>query len=514
MRMMTGLRMWVAGALAVFVAVYAQAQDLKTYKGIYEKNTEEIRGGFQPKFDGLLQQYQKSLEVLKSSAVNQGDLAKTTAAIAEIDRFKKAKSLPAVLDEKEIPEIKAIQTAYVQQYATLETDMTSQLGMLTSKYEQALERLQKERVKALKLDEAKAVQQEREEAQVAIKGYAETLAALKKPAATNGTVVATFPIASAATGKTTGKQDLYMVIDLSGGKDAEKYPVTYLSDVPKDGWPDEYKTDKLVMRKIEPGIFKMGSPNDETGRNTDETGRNTNRTQLNTDETEHRVNLTKGLYIGVFEVTQKQWERVMGDWPSHFSNARYRDDRPVESVSYEKIRGSDVGANWPATNAVDATSFVGRLRERTGMVFDLPTEAQWEYACRAGTKTALNSGKDLKAYKSCPNLTKVGRYEVNGGDADPNGDTLKGTAKVGSYLSNAWGLYDMHGNVWELCLDWSGTYSGTENDPKGAPSGRYRVRRGGGWTDYAGDCRSACRSISSPGRFNDYIGLRVALTQP
>ncbi len=499
-RMTAGLRTWVAGALAAFAAVCGQAADLKTYKDVYEKESGQILQSFQPKFEGLQQQYQKSLEALKAGAQSRGDFKTTKAAADEIERFQKAKSLPAELDTNEITEIKTLQSAYVTQYNRLETDMTVQLGAMTEKYGQALDRLLKDLTKAGKLDEAAAVNQELEKAQAAIKGYAETLATIKGPAATNGTPVATSP--KTLLGKPVGKKDLYMVIDLSRGTKAAKgYPMTYLADVPKGGWTDEYKTDKLVLRRIEPGTFTMGSPEGELGR------RN--------DETQHEVTLTKAFYIGVFEVTQKQWERVMGDWPSYFRNPKCRDERPVECVCYNDIRGVNAGEAWPATNSVDAASFMGGLRARTGKAFDLPTEAQWEYACRAGTTTALNSGKNLTSAESCPSLAEVGRYKANSGDGAQKGDTDVGTAKIGSYPPNAWGLYDMHGNVWEWCLDWYGNYTGPESDPKGSLSGSYRVIRGGSWHDGSSICASAYRYIyRTPSYRTSLFGFRVALTLP
>ena len=290
----------------------------------------------------------------------------------------------------------------------------------------------------------------------------------------------------------------YMVIDLSAGPSASSYPVSYLSAVPSGGWADEYKTTKLVLRRVPAGTFTMGSPTGELGRYS--------------GETQHQVTLTQGFYFGVFEVTQKQWERVMGTWPSYFYNASYRDSRPVEELSYDMIRGSSAGAGWPANNSVDASSFMGRLRTRTGRVFDLPTESQWEYACRAGTTTALNSGKNLTSTSSCPNMSEVGRYWYNGGSGySASGTTAVGTAKAGSYLANAWGLYDMHGNVWEWCLDWYGTYPGTVTDPRGASTGSYRVGRGGGWSNYARYCRSADRGYSGPGGVDNVVGFRAAV---
>lgn len=299
---------------------------------------------------------------------------------------------------------------------------------------------------------------------------------------------------------------LYLVVDLSAGADAASYPVSCLADVPAGGWTDEYKTTKLVLRRIEAGSFTMGSPAGEVGRYDDY-------------EAQHEVSLTKAFWIGVYELTQRQWELVMGNKPSYFSNASYYAARPVEQVSYNDIRGSSSGAQWPASNAVDASSFMGRLRARTGLEFDLPTEAQWEYACRAGTTTALNSGKNLTDTESDANMDEVGRYLYNGGSGFSSScTTANGTAKVGSYLPNAWGLYDMHGNVYEWCLDWWQSSLGTSavTDPKGASSGSYRVERGGGWYYAAQDCRSAirCSIYCAPSGRSSYLGFRPVSILP
>mgnify|MGYP003591210022 CR=1 FL=1 len=298
----------------------------------------------------------------------------------------------------------------------------------------------------------------------------------------------------------------FMVVDLRDGPSASSYPVTYLNAVPPGGWTDEYKTTKLVLRKIPAGSFTMGSPAGELGRDS--------------DEPQHSVTLTKDFYIGVFEVTQKQWERVMGNWPSYFYNATYRDSRPVERVTYYEIRenpaNSAISPNWPQSDQVHAGSFMGMLRAKTGLAFDLPTEAQWEYACRAGTTNALNSGFDLTNTVTDVHVDAVGRHLYNGGlGYSENGDVSVGSAKVGSYLPNAWGLYDMHGNVWEWCLDWYGIYPGAVSDPPGEVSGEIRTSRGGSWYYYAWYCRSAARSNnSSPGTRFINQGFRLSRTLP
>ena len=306
----------------------------------------------------------------------------------------------------------------------------------------------------------------------------------------------------------------YMVVDLSGGVDALSYPVSYLSQVPEGGWTDEYKTTKLVLRLIPPGTFMMGSPSDELGHNWESSYRESN-------ELLHQVTLTNPFYIGVFEITQKQWQLVMNDVPSSYKG----DARPVEQVSYNEIRGSVSGIVWPGNNQVDANSFIGRVRNKVNMLFDLPTEAQWEYACRAGTSTALNSGKNLTGTGSCANMSEVGRYCGNRGDG--RGGYSQHT-KVGSYLPNMWGLYDMHGNVAEWCLDWWQNNLGSSEvvNPKGATSGSSRMVRGGGWSGYQGDnaasagaCRSAYRGcnlgnsywqcFTDPSNGYAYCGFRV-----
>ena len=197
------------------------------------------------------------------------------------------------------------------------------------------------------------------------------------------------------------------------------------------------------------------------------------------DETPHEVTLTKPFKMGIHEVTQAQYEQVMGVNPSEFKGA----NNPVENVSWD-----------------DAVEFCRRLSElpaekAAGNVYRLPTEAEWEYACRAGTTTKYSFGDDESDFG------EYGWYWENSG---------RTTHPVGSKLPNAWGLYDMHGNVWEWCQDWYGDYpSGSVTDPSGATSSSRRVSRGGGWYITADDCRSAVRGRSLPSLPFYRLGFRV-----
>ncbi len=237
----------------------------------------------------------------------------------------------------------------------------------------------------------------------------------------------------------------------------------------------------LEMAWIEPGSFTMGSPASEKNRDD--------------DERQHQVSLTKGFWLGKYEVTQGEWETLMGNNPSRFFKSAEK-RAPVEGVSWE-----------------EAMAFCRKLTERErsagrlprGYEYSLPTEAQWEYACRAGTRSAFSYGSSLSSRQA----NFEGNYPYGGASKGPY---LKKTAPVGSYASNDWGLYDMHGNVWEWCYDWKGNYTmGTATDPAGPSSGSARVERGGSWNDYARSCRSALRGSSTPGARSILLGFRLAL---
>jgi formylglycine-generating enzyme required for sulfatase activity len=221
-------------------------------------------------------------------------------------------------------------------------------------------------------------------------------------------------------------------------------------------------TMKLVL--IPAGKFMMGPPDSEQGRNKFE-------------GPQHEVTLSKPFYVGVTEVTQAQYQAIMGMNPSQFKGAT----NPAEMVSWD-----------------DATEFCKKLSEKTRQVVRLPTEAEWEYACRAGTATAFSFGDADSA------LGDYAWYRANSGNT---------THPVGQKKPNAWGLFDMHGNVWEWCADWYGVYpKGAVTDPQGAASGSLRVLRGGSWSDGPSDnCRAAHRSRNYPDYRFSINGFRVVV---
>lgn len=279
-------------------------------------------------------------------------------------------------------------------------------------------------------------------------------------------------------GLSRGANDDYLVIDISSGYGSENYPVTYYDTLPGNVTDSVYKSDKIVLKKISAGTFTMGSPEAEPGRPSE-----------NPDEDQHQVTLTEDFYIGVFEITAYQWNALtaLGD-----SNLKPAVDNTVKIENIKDLQ----------------ESFLGVLNSKTtlnGVSFDLPTEAQWEYACRAGTTGALNDGT-MNITNDTPyvRLDALGRHRLNGGfvggTVEPARDctTANGTMAVGSYAPNMWGLYDMHGNVFEWCLDWHTDNIGTAaaEDPKGLETplgGSPNSLRGGSWFAGAEYCRSASR---------------------
>lgn len=310
----------------------------------------------------------------------------------------------------------------------------------------------------------------------------------------------------------------YMVVDISAAAqpNTQKYypGVEYL---PGGVQNSLYKTTKLLMRKImAKGVeWTMGSTTLET------------QNRLAAREATHLVTLTNNYYIGVYEVTQSQWSQVATNSTisANFTTERFM--RPMEKVCYNEIRNAantttaNASYNWP--NDPNPSSFLGLLRSKTGLDFDLPSEAQWEFAARAGNGVGYwNDGTPILNANPDDNLKLLGRYERNGGKVlrgtsyvDPAAScgVTNGTAIVGSYLPNSWGLYDMHGNVWEWCLDWwaqdISTTTGSVNQDS---SSGYRIIRGGSYNTVAGSCRPACRYINRPGTASRATGARVVCT--
>jgi len=304
---------------------------------------------------------------------------------------------------------------------------------------------------------------------------------------------------------------LYMAIDLSGGISTSRYPIAYyktLADVPGGVQAEVYKTTKLLLRYIVPRSFLFGSPQDQLGH----------------DELQpvKEMVVSNAFFIGVFEVTQKQWNLVMGNNPSYFETATTWMTRPIEQVSVYDIREDaltnkdDPLVEWPQNHEVNRQSFMGRLRKKTCIrTFDLPTEIQWEYACRAGTKTSLNSGKNLSDMYIDPNLSEVGRYYSNGGKGyKRDGTTIIMTAPAGSYKPNAWGLYDMHGNVAELCFDHYNISFNRQPQWKGKVRDQYCVLRGGGWDNQAWHCTSTARKEAKSFQRHYNAGFRIIRNKP
>jgi sulfatase modifying factor 1 len=252
-------------------------------------------------------------------------------------------------------------------------------------------------------------------------------------------------------------------------------------------WASEWGEDKFGLwmtlelqaveqrfRWITPGVFRMGSPKGEAERGS--------------DELQHEVSLTHGYWMGDTACPQALWQAVMGANPAHFSD----DPRnPVEQVSWN-----------------DVQKLIERLNDlHPDLNARLPTEAEWEYACRAGTQTPFSFGKNVTPEQ----VNYNGDYPYAGGAKGMNRGR---TVPVGSLPPNSWGLYEMHGNVWEWCADWYGEYErGREVDPVGPARGAYRVLGGGSWFDHGGNVRSAQRYRNEPGLVSRFIGFRLALGQ-
>lgn len=226
---------------------------------------------------------------------------------------------------------------------------------------------------------------------------------------------------------------------------------------------------QLSMSLIPAGRFMMGSPDDETDRYSDE-------------GPQHEVTISKSFYMGIIEVTQAQWAAVMGTTPSYFGG---NEDNPVEQVSW-----------------YDCQEFLQKINTLGLGTFRLPTEAEWEYACRAGSTTRFPWGDD-------PDYSSIDQY------AWYKGNSNNKTQTVGLKKPNSWGLYDMHGNVWEWCNDWYACWDErAQADPNGPSSGSKRIVRGGSCSSAPEHCRSANRPVHSPASVYISLGFRLVRITP
>jgi len=231
-------------------------------------------------------------------------------------------------------------------------------------------------------------------------------------------------------------------------------------------------TVRIGLVEIPPGHFMMGSPSSEVGRGS--------------DELQHEVTISRPFFLGRFEVTQQEWRDVMGAAPSHFADCGLT--CPVEQVNF-----------------LDIKDFLSRLNDAEGpFIYRLPTEAEWEYACRAGTVTPFSTGENLTTDQA----NYDGRFPYRSFAA---GIFRGRPTPVGTLAANAWGVADMHGNLWEWTSDWYGPYpADTAVDPHGAPSGTFHVIRGGSWLFDANSARCALRYTHRPIDHGFSLGFRVA----
>ncbi|MDY5954665.1 MAG: SUMF1/EgtB/PvdO family nonheme iron enzyme [Kiritimatiellia bacterium] len=300
---------------------------------------------------------------------------------------------------------------------------------------------------------------------------------------------------------------LYLAVRIGGGPaEVETYPSR--EAIPGGEASPRWRDEWVLMRRVDPTPepIRLGNPAAPRGAN---------------DEA-RKVRITRPYFIAIFETTRSQL--------NHLGGTQDTGPLPALNLSYNDLRGSlREGIDWPKSGpAVATNSILGRLRARTGLPFDLPTEAQWEVACRAGTDTCWNDGSDAQPYdrpspdgKPIPYwsdhaLDRLGRYFANGG-------CTNGPAPVGSYRPNAWGLYDMHGNAYEFCRDWfapAGHPAYAGDNPKGPASSKSKTRvlRSGSYWNYLFGSNSACTSYArwlgdmcNPSTRHAAVGFRLVL---
>ena len=294
----------------------------------------------------------------------------------------------------------------------------------------------------------------------------------------------------------TNTPPVYLVVDLSGGTGASVFPVRRTCQMPNVD-DDACRTTELWLRHISAGTFTMGDATSNT-----------------VDASEHAVTLTKNYYIGVFEVTQFQWYQILGTKPDAYTNLQCWATRPVGNIAYATVRGTWPTSGYPTDDYIAPTSFFGVLRAKTGMAtFDLPTDAQWERAC-IGTLGCGYTWNDGSARTETTNLALLARCWLNSAiTTDYSVGNTYGTAKVGAYKPNTFGLYDMHGNVNEFCRDRYMTTLGQSSvtDPLGATTGTTLLFRGAGANDNTASSfyTTARANNSNFSLINARLGFRI-----
>ena len=250
----------------------------------------------------------------------------------------------------------------------------------------------------------------------------------------------------------------------------------------------------LEMMRCPAGTFRMGSPTTEKGRSL--------------DETQHSVTISKDFWTGSYEVTQAQYFVIMGNNPSQYKNGSDSSVSPTTTANWpvETVSWNDIMTESTGFNAKLNASLTAQLAQLPGSYkFDLPTEAQWEYACRAHTTSALNNGKEIENTSSeDTNLNEVAWYYYHYDDS-------RHPHRIGELKRNNWGLCDMHGNVWEWCKDMYADYPTEPVKDPFCDSGTKRVQRGGGWDINPKSCRSACRLGNFPTHSDSVLGFRLVL---
>jgi formylglycine-generating enzyme required for sulfatase activity len=432
-------------AVVVGQTCVAQAAEptLDSLKQTYEAEILKIQTAHDAKQSKLLDTYGRSLDRAVEILKKKGDPDAVLQALTEKKRFDNERTVPGEPNVKQPKLMQDVQASYLKAVGKVEAEKASAIDDLTPNYIAALDRLMKTLTAQEKLDLALNVKEEKQRVE-----FIFTNIEAKTPKLQGSPSPAKPSAPSPSLAREAGEE---LALDLGNRV-------------------------KIEFVWIPPGSFKMGSPDGERG-------------LRDCEGPAHDVTLTKGLWMGKYEVTQEQYQQMTGRSPSKFKD----DENPVEQVSWR-----------------DATRFCEVLTTKLGRTLPLrwrgklktvrlPTEAEWEYACRAGTTTRFHTGD------SETDLSNAGWDKGNSGGR---------THPVGGKKPNAWGLYDMHGNVWEWCLDWFGAdyyRHSPVTDPQGAASGSRRVKRGGSWYVHASMCGVAYRYYSTPGSSNNNIGFRVVL---